>query len=80
MSDTTSTRVKFGLSHVPRELDLEVEDGDALVEEFASALDEGTKLLWVTDKAGRRHGLVVDKIVYVDVEPEKTKPGIGFSV
>ena len=78
MTDRTH-RIKFGLTDVARELDLEVEDGEAVVSAFESALDSDTKLLWVTAKSGRRHGLVVDKIVYVDVEPPKEdRPGIGF--
>jgi hypothetical protein len=79
MSDTTSTRVKFGLMNVARELEVEVEDVDGLLEEFESALEGGKKLLWVTARGGRRHGLAVDKIVYVDVEAEEAKKGIGFT-
>jgi hypothetical protein len=79
MSETTSTRVKFGLMNVAREFDLEVEDVDALLEEFEAALDGDRKLLWVTAKGGHRHGLALDKIVYGDIEPEESKKGIGFS-
>ncbi|HSG79904.1 MAG TPA: DUF3107 family protein [Acidimicrobiia bacterium] len=79
MSETTSIRVKFGLMNAARDLDLEVEDVDVLLEDLASALAGDQKLLWVTEKGGHRYGLAVDKIVYVDVEPEEAKKGIGFS-
>ena len=79
MSDKNTTRVKFGLTHIGRELDIEVEDADAVVAAFQEAVDNGDPVLWITEDDGHRHGLVVDKIVYMDVEPEKAKRGIGFS-
>ena len=78
-SDTTTTRVKFGLSDTARDLDLEVEDAEALVTAFQKAIDSGDAVLWITEEDGHRHGLVVDKIVYIDVEPERTRRGVGFS-
>ena len=45
---------------------------------FRQAVEQGDKLLWVVDEEGHRHGLVVDKIAYVDVEAEKsTRVGFG---
>ena len=61
-----------------RELDFEVEDAEELLGAFRRAVEEGEKILWVTDEEGRRHGLVVDKIAYLDVEADKsTKVGFG---
>ena len=70
-------RVKIGMTATPRELDLEVEDADGLVRSLQQAVDGGEKILWVVDEEGRRHGLVVDKIAYVNVEAETSKT-IGF--
>ncbi len=78
MSDTQSTRIKFGLTNVARELDLEVESAEAVVSEFEDALSGDQKLLWVSAMNGRRHGLVVDKIVYIEVEAQEEQRGIGF--
>lgn len=72
-------RVKFGMADTVREVDVEVDDGDALITEVEQAIAEGGRLLWVTTVDGRRYGLVVDRIVFVDVEPEKRRTGIGFS-
>jgi len=61
-----------------RELDLEVADAEELVRSFQQAVEQGEKVLWVVDEEGRRHGLVVDKLAYVDVEAEKsTRVGFG---
>ena len=79
-SDKNTTRVKFGLADTARELDIEVEDAEALVSQFQQAVDGGEPILWITEEDGHRHGLVVSKIVYLDVEAERVKRGgIGFS-
>jgi hypothetical protein len=71
-------RVRIGMTMISRELDLEVEDAELVVRSFEQAVQEGEKLLWVVDEDGRRHGLVVDKIAYLDVEAERaTKIGFG---
>jgi len=71
-------RVKIGMSSVPRELDLEVEEGDRVVSAFEEAVAESKSVLWITEQDGRRYGLVVDKIVFFEVEPDRDKR-IGFS-
>lgn len=71
-------RVKIGMTMSARELDFEVEDAEELLGAFRRAVEEGEKILWVTDEEGRRHGLVVDKIAYLDVEADKsTRVGFG---
>ena len=71
-------RVRIGMTMTARELDLEVADAEGVVRSFQQAVDKGDKLLWVVDEEGRRHGLVVDKIAYIDVEAEKsTRVGFG---
>ena len=70
-------RVRIGMTMTARELDLEVPDAEELVRAFQRAVEQGEKLLWVLDEDGRRHGLVVDKIAYVDVEAEKSTT-VGF--
>jgi hypothetical protein len=71
-------RVRIGMSMTARELDLEVADAEEVVRSFLRAVEQGDKVLWVLDEEGHRHGLVVDKIAYLDVEPEKsTRVGFG---
>jgi hypothetical protein len=40
-------------------------------------MEAGERVLWVTDEEGHRHGLVVDKIAYLDVEAERSTM-VGF--
>ena len=71
-------RVRIGMSMTARELDLDVADAEELMRSFRQAVEQGEKLLWVVDEDGHRHGLVVDKIAYVDVEADRsTKVGFG---
>ena len=70
-------RVRIGMSMTARELDLDVADAEELMRSFRQAVEQGEKLLWVVDEDGHRHGLVVDKIAYVDVEAEKSTT-VGF--
>lgn len=70
-------RVKIGMSSTPRELDLDIEDPEALVESFEKALSGGEPVLWFTDEEGRKHGLVVEKIAYLDIEPTRSTT-VGF--
>ncbi|WKZ82409.1 MAG: DUF3107 family protein [Acidimicrobiia bacterium] len=74
----TNARVKIGITFAPREIDVEVEDADAFMAEFARIVEEGVRVWWVTDREQHRHGVLVDKIAYVDVEPERDRK-IGFS-
>jgi len=76
MSDT-HVKVKIGVTFAPREIELEVDDVDAFVSEFEEAMASDSAVWWVTDQSGRRRGLVVDKVSYVDIEPESEKT-IGF--
>jgi hypothetical protein len=71
-------RVRIGMSMTARELDLEVADAEEVVRSFLRAIEQDDKVLWVLDEDGHRHGLVVDKIAYLDVEPQKsTRVGFG---
>jgi hypothetical protein len=74
---STKTRVKIGLTFAPREVDIEVTDAEAFIHDFEAAVAAGG-VWWVTDREGHRHGLVVDKIAYVDVEPGEPDRAIGF--
>jgi hypothetical protein len=78
MSDTSTVKVKIGVTFAPREIELDVEDIDAFVTEFEQAMDSDAPVWWVTDSSGRRRGLVVDKVSYVDIESFESRT-IGFS-
>jgi hypothetical protein len=76
MSNDT-VRVRIGLEGA-RELEFDIDDGDALIKDVEAAIEKGEALMWVTDARGDRHGLAVGKVAFVQVEGEKASGGVGF--
>jgi hypothetical protein len=72
-----STKVKIGITHSAREIEVEVDDSEAFIRDFEAMVKGGQKLWWVTDQQGNRHGLVVERIAFVEVGPERDRT-IGF--
>ena len=77
MSDSTTVTVKIGVMFAPREIEIEIEDVDAFLSDFEHAMVSDLKVWWITDLSGRRRGIVVDKVSYVDIEPEASRE-VGF--
>ncbi len=73
--------VKIGVVYTPRELTLEVDDNaDGVASTIEGALAKGDSLLWLTDNKGRRVGIPVDKIAYVEVGSDAGDRQVGFGV
>ncbi len=68
--------VRFGISSA-RELEIEVEPGHDIAKEFEAALSKGAELLWVTDAKGHHHGIVLDKVGFVEIESARRRD-VGF--
>lgn len=72
--------VRIGITQVPRELSVEVEDdADAIVKQVSEAVADPNGLLWLTDSKGKKVGVTVAKLAYVEVEPEASPRSVGFS-
>jgi hypothetical protein len=63
--------VKIGVLHTPKEIDIDLgdeADADKLVKDVESALSGGEgKVLWVTDRRGRRVGIPASKVAYIEI-------------
>jgi hypothetical protein len=72
--------VRIGVTQAPRELNVEVEDGDRddLKARVEAALSGATDVLWITDKRGREIGVPAAKIAYVEVGSADGDRRIGF--
>ena len=72
--------VRIGVTQAPRELSLEVDDGDRdeLKGRIEAALSGAVDVLWVTDKRGRDIGVPATKIAYVEVGSAEGERRIGF--
>jgi hypothetical protein len=71
--------VKIGVVYTTKELIVDADDKvDDVIKTVDAALqDGGGPLLWLTDRKGRRVGVPVDKIAYIEVGEEENKR-VGF--
>ena len=71
--------VRIGVTHTPREIELEMsDDGDTVAKAVESAIAAGDKLLWLTDRKGRRVGVPAAKIAYVEIGSASDERKVGF--
>ena len=73
--------IRIGMIHTPKELEVELEDssGDQVVDDITKAINDDAGLLWLTDRKGRRVGVVTAKVAWVEVGPESEGRRVGFS-
>ena len=72
--------VRIGIVQTPKELEVELADDadrDKLLAEIETAL-AGDAVLWLTDRRGRRVGIPVAKVAYVEVGAPTTDRRVGF--
>ena len=74
MSETTKVRIAMTST---RELELEMDDSADVAEAVTAAIDAGESVLWLTDSMGHRHGIILDKLAFVEVE-KAARREIGF--
>ena len=72
-----TAKVRFGMAST-RELEIEVEPGHNIASEFETALNEEANLLWITDTRGYQHGIVLEKVAFVEIETASRRD-LGFS-
>jgi hypothetical protein len=75
--------VRIGLTQVPKELEIDLGDdvdGSALSADIEKAVESGSGVLWLTDKRGRKTGVPVAKLAYVEIGPHGDGHRVGFGV
>ena len=73
--------VRIGITHTPKELEVEMPDDadrDKVVAEIEKLLKNGDGVLWLTDRKGRRIGVPVVKVAYVEVGAPSSERRVGF--
>lgn len=74
--------VRIGMIYTPKELELELgeDDGKTVIDELTEALGKGDDgVFWLTDRKGRRVGVVTSKVAWIEVGPELEGRRVGFS-
>ncbi|HEX2698711.1 MAG TPA: DUF3107 domain-containing protein [Acidimicrobiales bacterium] len=70
--------VRIGVTHA-KEIELEMsDDGDSVKKAVEAAMSAGDKLLWLTDRKGRRVGVPAAKIAYVEIGSSSDERRVGF--
>ncbi len=72
--------VRIGIVQTPKELEVELGDEvdrDQILAEIEGALG-GDAVLWLTDRRGRRVGVPVAKVAYVEVGAPTADRRVGF--
>jgi hypothetical protein len=73
--------VRIGITQTPKEIEVDLgedADGDEVVTEIEKLLKTGDGVLWLTDRKGRRVGVPVVKVAYVEVGATSTDRRVGF--
>jgi hypothetical protein len=63
--------VRIGITHSPKEIEVEMPDD-------ADGDKVGDGVLWLTDRKGRRVGVPVVKVAYVEVGAPASDRRVGF--
>lgn len=72
--------LRIGVVESPKELALEMSDEpDEIVKMITQALQGKEPVLWITDRKGKRAGIPVARIAYVEIDPESGER-VGFSI
>jgi hypothetical protein len=68
------------VTQAPRELNVEVDDGEraGVERSVEAALSGAADVLWITDKRGRRIAVPAGKIAYVEIGADDSGRRIGF--
>ena len=73
--------VRIGITHTPKELEVEMPEDtnrDEVVANIEKLLKTGDGVLWLTDRKGRRVGVPVVKVAYVEVGAPSSERRVGF--
>jgi Protein of unknown function (DUF3107) len=71
--------VRIGVVHTPKELALDYEGSvEDAVTSIERALADGAAIVWLDDAKGRKIGVPVDKLAYVEVDAEEGPKRVGF--
>jgi hypothetical protein len=72
--------VKLGVIYSPKELEIEIDSSpDEVAKTVESALLADARVLWLVDTKGRRVGIPVDKLAYIEISEDNADKRVGFA-
>ena len=73
--------VRIGVIHTGKEIDVDLGDEidrDELVKDVEEVLGDEDKVLWLTDRKGRRFGVPSRRVAYVEIGGPGDERRVGF--
>jgi hypothetical protein len=73
--------VRIGVTQTPREIEVDLGEGadaDKLIAQVNEAVSSESGLLWLTDKRGKRIGVVAAKVAYIEIDAGSEPRRVGF--
>jgi len=73
--------VRIGITQTPKEIEVELSDDadrEKVLIDMEKLLKAGEGVLWLTDRKGRRVGVPVPKVAYVEVGAPMAERRVGF--
>jgi Protein of unknown function (DUF3107) len=78
--DRKPMEIKLGVIYSPKELEIETEQSaDEVAKAVEDALSGGEQVLWLLESTGRRIGIPVDKLAYIEIGEENATKRVGFT-
>ena len=74
---SNSGKMRIGVEGA-RELEIEVEDLDAVAAELEASVGSDS-IVWITDSKGDRHGIVSARLAFIEVESTSDR-AVGFGL
>ena len=74
--------VRIGVTYTAKEIEVDLDDvdGEELVKVIEEAMADEAKVLWLTDRRGRRVGVPSAKVAYIEIGGhEERRVGFGVS-
>ena len=74
--------VRIGVTYTPKEIEVELSDDtdrDQLIATIEDAVSAEAKVLWLTDRRGRRVGVPSSKVAYIEIGADAGDRRVGFS-
>jgi hypothetical protein len=74
--------VRIGVTYTPKEIEVELSDDtdrDQLIATIEDAISAEGRVLWLTDRRGRRVGVPSTKLAYVEIGADAGDRRVGFS-
>jgi len=69
--------VRIGIADAAREVELELDDPAGVETEINQAFADGIEVYWVTDTKGRRVGIPLGRVAYIEINSE-ARSAVGF--